>query len=125
MKILNINDLHHNQLNSAQSGELFSKSAVLSELLSFEKLFVHHEILAPGTRASSPHRHSEQEEMVVVLEGSPVVHLGRQKQTLKPGDCIGFSLHASELHFIENPTQQEVRILVICNRSMNDSVFYD
>jgi len=105
---------------SSKTGETFSQSAILH---SSEKLFVHHEILSPGSRASSPHSHSVNEEMVFVLEGFPTLHLGNQATELKPGDFMSFE-PGSELHFIENRTENSVRILVISSNDPTDSIAY-
>lgn len=124
MEIFNVRDLHHEQLISAKTGEIFSKSSILSELFFYQKIFVHHEILAPAKRASSPHRHSTREEMIVVLEGQPAVHLGDQVIQLKPGDVFGFQPGSNDLHFIENPTDKEVRFLVICSNQEIDEIIF-
>jgi uncharacterized cupin superfamily protein len=124
MDVFNISDLHHQQLIS-KSGEVFSRSAILTELLSCRKIFVHHEILSPGKKASSPHWHMTQEEMIFVLEGFPTAHWGHQTQQLKPGDFLGFKPGVQQLHFIENTTNQDVGFLVICSKEENDQVMID
>jgi len=125
MKVYNIEDLPHRQLISSKSGEIFSQSAVLTDLLACQKFFVHHEILLPGKKASSPHRHTFQEEIFLVLDGFPTVHLGDHSQQLKPGDFIGFNPGSYELHFIENTTDEEVRLLVICSNQENDQIIFE
>lgn len=125
MEVNNINELPHEQLISSKTGEAFSKSAILTKLLPFQKIFVHHEILAPGKRASAPHSHTTQEEMICVLEGFPVAHLGNRTMQLKPGDFLGFTPASKELHFIENTTTQEIRFLVICSNQADDHVLFE
>jgi uncharacterized cupin superfamily protein len=125
LQVFNVSDLQHEQLISSKSGEMFSRSAILTELLSCRKIFVHHEILSPGKRASSPHRHKIQEEMIFVLEGFPTACLGNQTQQLKPGDFLGFKPGSRELHYIENTTQENVRFLVICSNEEDDQVIVD
>jgi uncharacterized cupin superfamily protein len=122
--VFNIDSLSHKQLTS-KTGEIFSKSAVLTEFLFFQKLFVHHEILPPGKRASAPHSHTIQEEMIFVLNGYPTAHLGDRIIQLKPGDFIGFKPGVKELHFIENKTDKEVHFLVICSNQEDDQIIYD
>jgi len=124
LEVFNIFDLQHEQLISSKSGEIYSRSAILTGLFSYRKIFVHHEVLSPGKRASAPHRHRVQEEMIFVLEGFPTAYLGKQAQQLKPGDFIGFKPGSKELHFIENTTDQEVRFLVICSNE-EDEVLFD
>jgi uncharacterized cupin superfamily protein len=125
VEVYNINDLHHEQLISSKTGEIFSKSAVLTELFFCHKIFVHHEILSPMKRASAPHSHTIQEEMILVLDGLPTAHLGNQVIQLKPGDFIGFKPGTKELHYIENTTDKEVRFLVICSNQEDDKIVFD
>ena len=120
-----ITEVPHEELLSAKSGESFSRSAVLTDLLRFKDIFVHHEILAPGKRASSPHRHSHQEEMIFVLQGNPTAHIGEKSIALSVGDFIGFTPSANDLHFVENTTLSEARFLVITPKSENDRVSYE
>ena len=92
MKINNIDDMVHVELVSSKSGEVFSKSAVLTELLGFKDIFVHHEILLPGRRSSAPHRHTLREEMAFILMGAPTAYLGDKIYKLKAGDFLGLNL---------------------------------
>ncbi len=123
--IRNINQLAHRELISPKTGETFSASLVLTDFFHFKDLFVHHEKLGPGKRASSPHRHTAQEEMVFVLKGHPTVRVGDQTILLHPGDFFGFKPGSSDLHFIENTTQEEVGFLVICSNLKRDQVIYE
>jgi len=124
VKVYNVNALSHEQLVSSKTGEVFSKSAVLTELFSCQKLFVHHEILSPGKKASAPHRHTTQEELIFVLDGFPTAHLGDQAVRLTPGDFVGFNPGSEDLYFIENTTNEDVRFLVICSKQKDDHVIF-
>lgn len=119
----NIHELKHRQLASG-SGEIFSKSLVLTDLLKFKDLFVHHEILSPGKRVSSPHTHTAREEMVFVLTGFPTACVGDKRVPLKPGDFIGFLPNSLEPHCIENLSTEEVRFLVIGSNPVDDQILY-
>jgi uncharacterized cupin superfamily protein len=123
MKILNINEIPHLELQSAS--EKFSLSAVLTEHLGFKDVFVHHEIIPPGKRCSSPHCHKHQEEMLIVLSGNPTVHIGKESAELKPGDFVGFKPTTNEFHFVENTTGTEARVLMICSKILNDEILYE
>lgn len=124
-EIYNLNSLSHVELQSCKSGKKFSHSAVLTELLGFKHIFVHHEILPPGRRASEAHRHSQQEEMVLVLKGSIVANFDTRKVTLSQGDFIGFSPDSHEMHFIENTTNLDAEFLVIASKPERDDVIYE
>lgn len=125
LSALNIEAVEHHELKSARSGEKFSLSVVLTDLLNFKDMFVHHEIIPAGRRASAPHTHSRQEEMLFVLEGSPTVHHGTQSVQLRPGDFFGFKPGARDLHFVENNTAGVVRVLVIASNPQDDQVYYE
>ncbi len=124
MKINNIDDLFHKELVSA-SGEAYSKSAVLTDLLGFEDIFVHHEILLPGRKASAPHRHTLREEMALVLVGAPTACLGDQRFQLKVGDFFGVKAGAAELHYLVNETDEVVRLLMVSSQVVGDEVIYE
>jgi uncharacterized cupin superfamily protein len=125
MNIFNINALSHHELVSAVTGEKYSHSAVLTEYFNFQDIFVHHEILPPGRKTSASHRHTSREEMVIVLEGSPIFQVGNQVSQLKTGDIIGFSPASLEVNFIENKTNEIVKLLVICSNPPTDNIIYN
>jgi uncharacterized cupin superfamily protein len=110
---------------SSKTGERFSQSAVLSQWAEFQDVFIHHEIIQPGRRSSSPHCHSQKEEMILVLEGHPTAHLGSQAFQLKPGDFMGFKPSTEKLHFLENGTDFIARVLVISSVPPKDIVHYE
>jgi uncharacterized cupin superfamily protein len=123
MKPGNVAQIEHRELQS-KSAEKFSLSAVLSDLAGFKDLFIHHEILPPGRRSSSPHAHSHREEMIFVLEGEPTAHSGDQAFKMKPGDFLALPPGQDHFHFIENETQHEVRLLVVASNPKDDRVIY-
>lgn len=123
MKIINLNNLSHQELASPNTGETYSKSAVLTDFFDFRDIFVHHEILLPGRRTSAPHHHTLREEMVIVLNGSPICYSGKQKLQIKSGDVIGFKPD-TEPHYIENLTDEVVHLLVICSNPKDDCTVY-
>lgn len=125
MNIINLKDLSHKDLISSKTGEMYSKSSVLTEQFGFQDIFVHHEILPQGTRSSSPHYHTFREEMIFVLYASPTCHLGHQVYQMKSGDCVGFTPGKSEPHYIENVTNELVKLLVICSNPKDDDTVYD
>src|SRR4051812_21227998 len=86
----NVRSLTHQELRSGRTGEAYSLSAVLTEDLGFKDIFVHHEIIPPGRRASGTHFHSRREELVFVLEGRVTAWCDGQELALEPGDFLGF-----------------------------------
>ena len=63
MKIINLNKILHRELISSKTGEIYSKSAVLTDFFDFHDMFVHHEILQSGRRSALPHYHTLQEDV--------------------------------------------------------------
>lgn len=122
MKIINLNKILHKELISSKTGEIYSKSAVLTDFFDFHDMFVHHEILQSGRRSSVPHYHTLQEEMVIILYGSPTCYLGKEKIQMQPGDVVGFKPNLAESHYIENLSEEIVHMLVICSNPKNDIV---
>ena len=53
------------------SDELLSIDSRLGAATGLVKIGVHHELLPPGRRTSSPHAESKEEEFVFVIEGTP------------------------------------------------------
>ncbi len=62
--------------------------------------------------------------MIFVLDGSPVAHIGSERHPLKPGDYLGFPPGRENTHFVENPTGEPVKLLVIASNSAQDEVLY-
>ena len=124
MNSKNLDDLLHQELASSKTGESYSKSAVLTDVFGFKDIFVHHEILSPGQKTSAPHAHTLREELVIVLNGSPTCHIGNKILLMNSGDFIGFEPGSSQLHYIENLTNESVRLLVICSNPKNDQITY-
>ena len=119
-----VDTVEHRELKSLRTGELYAHSAVISEVIGMKNLFVHHEIIPPGRRASGPHIHFEQEEMIFVLAGSPIARLGEQEVQLKAGAFMGFKPGGSEAHFVENKSAEDVQLLVISPKRHADQVIF-
>jgi uncharacterized cupin superfamily protein/RimJ/RimL family protein N-acetyltransferase len=117
-----IEQLTHHELSTKY--EKLSQSAVLTDALDFRDLFVHHEIIPPGRRSSSPHSHSHIEEMFLVLEGQPTLVYGNHRFQAKPGDYIGFAPNDRNLHYVINETDTDVKILGICSEHPLDQTHY-
>ena len=123
LKILNIKNLEHEELKSKTTGEKYSLSVGLSSIYEFKDLFIHHEIILPGRKASASHFHTKKEEMIFVLAGNPTIHEGDKIKRLGPGDFIGVK-PLSEAYYLENLTDFEVRVLMICSNPDEDVVCY-
>lgn len=80
--------------------------------------------MAPGAISSLFHAHSQQDEFVYVLEGSPTLRLGDREYTMSPGECIGFAAGSGHAHQLINATGADVAYLEIGDRSRGDEVLY-
>jgi uncharacterized cupin superfamily protein len=80
--------------------------------------------LAPGAVSALSHSHSQQDEFIFVLEGTPTLVLGNQEFTLYPGDCYGFRAGTGIAHHLVNRAQETVRYLEIGDRTTGDTVEY-
>lgn len=115
-----LDELNHHELHSSRTGEAFSMSAVLTDLLGFKDLFVHHEIILPGRRSSSPHAHSEREEMIFVLKGCVTVIAGDSSTEIGEGRFAGFQPGVT--HVVQNDTEIPAQVLVIASNPPQDEV---
>lgn len=122
IKSFNVRKTEHTSLVTPE-GETLSNSLVLTNFFNFKDLFVHHEILDPGKRASRAHAHSHREEMIFILSGKCEINQGGIKAVLEEGDFVGV-LPNSEPYFISNNFKDEVKFLVICSNPKEDQVFY-
>lgn len=113
MKILRHNEFPHRQMSSTRTGESYGLSADLSVS---KDLFVRHEILPPGARASAPHAHDRTDELVFVLEGQASIHEGQSTARAYAGDCVCFEAGSQELHYVANESPEEVVLLVVSRR---------
>ena len=71
------------------------------------------QILPPGSRSSTKHWHSSEDEMVLVLEGEVTVHEGDVSSVLHPGDAVTFPANTSVGHYLENRSSSPTRCLVV------------
>ena len=121
---INVNDLEHPELQSQRTGEKYSLSAVLTDALGFRDLFVHHEVIPPGRKASGAHYHTRREEMVLCLEGELRAWCDGAFVVLGPGDFAGFPPGEGNVHYLENATAAPACVLVIASNPEGDRVGY-
>jgi uncharacterized cupin superfamily protein len=97
--------------------ELMSIGAPLAQGLGLTRIGIHHERLPPGRRTSYPHAESAEEEFVFVLAGSPDVWIDGTLHRLQEGDSVGFPAGTGICHSFLNNTDDEVRLLVVGERT--------
>lgn len=80
--------------------------------------------LSPGAVSALAHSHSQQDEFIFILEGTPTLVLGQQEFLLRPGDCYGFKAGMGTAHQLLNQSQETVTYLEIGDRTVGDEVEY-
>jgi uncharacterized cupin superfamily protein len=93
------------------------------------RLGVWHERLLPGRRSSFTHAHSDEEEAVYVLAGSPHLRVippgaAAEEHALAPGDFVSFPAGTGIAHCLVNHGPEEVTMLVIGERREGDRACY-
>jgi len=92
--------------------------------LSGKQLGVRIEAIPPGDTSSIHHYHSQEEEHVLILEGTATLHVGDEKRQLEKGDHVWFEAGVEDGHHLENQGGADCRILVFGERKAGDVVVY-
>lgn len=82
------------------------------------------EILQPGSRSSIKHWHSDEDELVYVLEGEITLIEGSSESRLQAGDAATFKAGVAQGHFLENRGPAPTRCLVVGTRAPVDRITY-
>lgn len=80
--------------------------------------------LARGEVFCPYHWHTREEELFVVLRGTPTLRTPRGTFALRPGDCVSFAANASGAHALSNDADEEALVLLIANTDPGDTCFY-
>lgn len=81
-------------------------------------------VLQPGTQSSINHWHSDEDELVYVLEGEVTVIEGEAESLLQPGDSATFRAGHPLGHSLSNKGSTPTRVLVVGTRAPVDRVTY-
>jgi uncharacterized cupin superfamily protein len=95
----------------------------LGDLFGLKNFGVNLTTLKPGGESALLHRHSKQDELVYILQGTPTLVTDKGEIILKPGMCAGFAA-SGIAHQLVNRTQSDVVILEVGDRSAGDEVSY-
>lgn len=80
--------------------------------------------LAPGARWADLHYHHANEELLVVLDGRPMLHTLEGAQQLERGDVVAFRRGRQGAHRLSNETDEVARFLIVSTMLMPDVVEY-
>lgn len=125
MKIINLSQLQHEEM-SGRGEQKYSHTALISNKLGLSEMFMHHNLLPPGRRASAPHFHKLSEELIIVLTGTVTLIIDAEEHALQAGDIVGIAVNNSRLHYLENRSSRIAKFLVINSKTPeNDQVIYE
>jgi uncharacterized cupin superfamily protein len=96
----------------------------LGDALGLTRIGVNLTTLMPGKESSMRHWHTQEDEMVFVLEGEVVLRTGEGEQVLTAGMCAGFPAQREDGHHFINRSEQPARYLEISNREPADTAAY-
>lgn len=82
------------------------------------------EELQPGSRTSIKHWHSDEDELVYVLDGEITLVEGDTVTLLHPGDAATFRAGVAVGHFLENRGTAPSRCFVVGTRAAVDRITY-
>jgi uncharacterized cupin superfamily protein/glyoxylase-like metal-dependent hydrolase (beta-lactamase superfamily II) len=94
-------------------------------LLGAEKLGYFTVKLAPGQAVCPYHWHTAEEELFVVMAGTPTLRTPKGTFALRAGDVIAFPIGPGGAHRLQNDSAEEAHVLLIANNEeSSDSCFY-
>lgn len=82
------------------------------------------ETLPPGSASSIKHWHTDEDELVLVLDGAVTLVEGDAEHTLHPGDAATFRAGDPVGHCLRNDSTAPVRYLVVGTRAGEDWITY-
>ena len=80
--------------------------------------------LQPGATSSLRHWHSAQDEFAMIVEGELTLVEDDGKQTVRPGDCIGWPKNSGNGHHLKNHSGQIAKFLVVGTKTTPDICTY-
>jgi uncharacterized cupin superfamily protein len=80
--------------------------------------------LQPGSRWADLHVHYANEELILVLAGTPTLHTLAGPRELRPGEVVACPRGQRGAHRLENPTRELVRVLIVSTMVMPEIVEY-
>lgn len=78
----------------------------------------------PGMESSMRHTHTEEDELIYMLEGELVLHTNDGEEPFRPGMVAGFVGGDGNAHHLLNRSDRNATYLVMSNRHPDDSASY-
>ena len=83
----------------------------LSAMVGMERAHLHLGTIAPGKESFVPHAHGCQEEFLFILEGSGTLEVDGDRETVGPGDYVGFPVDGAVHHLVNSGTRDLVYLM--------------
>jgi uncharacterized cupin superfamily protein len=80
--------------------------------------------ISPGKESSMRHTHTEEDELIYLLEGELVLHTDEGEEPFLPGMVVGFRAGDGNGHHMLNRSDRNATYLVISNRHPDDTASY-
>ena len=80
--------------------------------------------LAPGAASSMRHWHENEDEFILVLQGTCTLRHDAGETDLRQGDCAAFPAGDPDGHCVVNRTDAPARFLVVGSRAQHEVVHY-
>ncbi len=80
--------------------------------------------LPPGTASSQRHWHTEEDELVYMLDGELTLVTDAGRQPFRPGMVVGFAKGQADGHHLLNESGAPARFLVVGSRHHGDECHY-
>jgi uncharacterized cupin superfamily protein len=80
--------------------------------------------VAPGTLSSPYHFHHANEELLIVLSGTPELRMPEGLRELQPGEVVSFPRGPEGAHRLRNTSSEPCRLLFISEMNFPDIVSY-
>jgi len=80
--------------------------------------------LPPGQKMFPYHWHAANEELVVVLGGTPTLRTPEGERVLEPGELVVFPRSPDGLHQVRNDTEEPARLFMVSTKAAPEIVEY-
>jgi uncharacterized cupin superfamily protein len=80
--------------------------------------------LAPGASGFNLHAHYGNEELFVVLSGTPTMRRAEDEEQLSPGDVVACPRGRDGMHALVNRSEEPARVLAVSTANSPDVVIY-
>ncbi len=102
--------------------DLEGEIARLGRTLGLSRIGVNYQIVPPGHRTSLPHAHDREEELVLVVSGTPDLWLDGTLHRLEPGDAVAFPPGTGIAHTFLNNRDEAVHLLIVGDANAADAL---